>query len=197
MLYFEKSSEKGLRMSNIELLPKYTYNDYSIWEGEWELIEGVPVSMAPAPMRIHQNIATQIIFELKTSFQEDACPNCDISFENDWKLSNDTILRPDIVFVCDDDNEKYLTKAPKIIVEILSPSTAKKDETVKFNIYEEEKVNYYILIYPDDLKAKVYKIKNDKYSKVGDFTKEKLIFKDLGCSLELDFEMVFRRFRRS
>lgn len=197
MLYFEKSSEKGLRMSNIELLPKYTYNDYSIWEGEWELIEGVPVSMAPAPMRIHQNIATQIIFELKTSFQEDACPHCDISFENDWKLSNDTILRPDIVFVCDDDNEKYLTKAPKIIVEILSPSTAKKDETVKFNIYEEEKVNYYILIYPDDLKAKVYKIKNDKYSKVGDFTKEKLIFKDLGCSLELDFEMVFRRFRRS
>jgi hypothetical protein len=22
-----------------------------LWEGDWELIEGIPVSMAPAPMR--------------------------------------------------------------------------------------------------------------------------------------------------
>jgi len=183
-------------MSNIELLPKYNYHDYTMWEGLWELIEGMPVSMAPAPMRKHQNIATEIIFELKSSFKEEECLECEVSFENDWKISNDTVLRPDIVFVCDDDNEKYLTKAPKIIVEILSPSTAKKDETVKFNIYENEKVNYYILVYPDDLKAKVYKIKNDRYSKVGDFTKEKLIFEDIECSLELDFQKVFRRFRR-
>ena len=182
-------------MSNIELLPKYNYHDYTMWEGLWELIEGMPVSMAPAPMRKHQNIATEIIFELKSSFKEEECLECEISFENDWKISNDTVLRPDIVFVCDDNNEKYLTKAPKIIVEILSPSTAKKDETVKFNIYENEKVNYYILVYPDDLKAKVYKIKNDKYSKVGDFTKEKLVFEDIECSLELDFQKVFRRFR--
>jgi len=178
-------------VSNIELLPKYNYHDYTMWEGLWELIEGMPVSMALA----HQNIATEIIFELESSLKEEECLECEVSFENDWKISNDTVLRPDIVFVCDDDNEKYLTKAPKIIVEILSPSTAKKDETVKFNIYENEKVNYYILVYPDDLKAKVYKIKNDKYSKVGDFTKEKLIFEDIECSLELDFQKVFRRFR--
>ena len=183
-------------MSNIELLPKYTYSDYTMWEGDWELIEGVPVAMAPAPMRKHQNIATEIIFELKSSFKNEECPECEVSFENDWKISEDTLLRPDIVFVCNDDNEKYLTKAPKIIIEILSPSTAKKDETVKFNIYENEKVNYYILVYPDDLKAKVYKIKNDRYSKVGDFTKERLVFEDIECSLELDFEKVFRRFRR-
>ena len=187
---------KGFFMSNIELLPKYNYRDYTTWEGLWELIEGIPVSMAPAPMRKHQNIATEIIFELKSSFAEEECLECEVSFENDWKISDDTVLRPDIVFVCDDNNEKYLTKAPKIIVEILSPSTAKKDETVKFNIYENEKVNYYILVYPDDLKAKVYKIKNDKYSKVSDFTKEKLVFEDIGCSLELDFEKVFRRFRK-
>jgi len=60
-------------MSNIELLAKYTYNDYIIWEGDWELIEGMPVSMAPAPMRIHQNIATEIIFQLKSSWSEDSC----------------------------------------------------------------------------------------------------------------------------
>ncbi|HHH37355.1 MAG TPA: Uma2 family endonuclease [Epsilonproteobacteria bacterium] len=183
-------------MSNIELLPKYTYSDYELWEGDWELIEGIPVSMAPAPMRIHQNIATQILTAMQNSFDEEKCPECYVSFENDWKISNDTVLRPDIVFVCDDDNEKYLTKAPKIIIEILSPSTAKKDETVKFNIYEDEKVKYYILVYPDDLRAKAYILKDGKYTKLGDFTKEKLVFDEIACDLEIDFDTVFRRFSR-
>jgi hypothetical protein len=30
-------------MSNLDLLPRYTYNDYSLWEGDWELIEGVSI----------------------------------------------------------------------------------------------------------------------------------------------------------
>ena len=94
-----------------------------------------------------------------------------------------------------EENEIYLTKAPKIIVEIISSSTAKKDEIIKFDIYENEKVDYYILVYPDDLKAKVYRLKGERYSKVGDFTNEKLIFEDIGCELELDFQKVFKRFR--
>jgi len=51
-------------MSNLELLPKYTYSDYCQWEGDWELIEGVAVSMAPAPMKIHQKIAREMVLAL-------------------------------------------------------------------------------------------------------------------------------------
>ncbi|HHH19496.1 MAG TPA: Uma2 family endonuclease [Campylobacterales bacterium] len=181
-------------MSNIELLPKYTYSDYTLWEGEWELIEGIPVAMAPSPMKIHQQLASELFFELKQIMNEE-CLECEVLYETDWKLSEETVLRPDIVMVCGDENEKYITKSPKIIVEVLSPSTAKKDETVKFNIYEDEKVDYYILVYPDDLRAKVYRLKEDRYSKVGDFTKEKLLFEGIDCELELDFERVFRRFK--
>ncbi len=180
-------------MSKIEYLPQYTYSDYCLWQGEWELIEGIAISMAPAPMRIHQQIARELVLALNQNSMEKC--ECEILYEIDWKLSNDTVLRPDIVMVCDDDNEKYLTKAPKIIIEIISPSTAKKDETVKFDIYEDEKVNYYILVYPNDLKAKAYKLKDDKYTKVGDFTKEKLIFEDINCDVEIDFEKVFKRFK--
>lgn len=182
-------------MSNIGLLPKYTYSDYTSWEGEWELIEGIPVAMAPAPMKTHQRIAKEIIVTLSNALDETECSECEVLYETDWKLSEETVLRPDIVMVCGDENEKYITKSPKIIVEVLSPSTAKKDETVKFNIYEDEKVDYYILVYPDDLRAKVYRLKEDNYSKVGDFTKEKLRFEGIDCELELDFERVFRRFK--
>jgi len=180
---------------SVATLLNYTYDDYRQWEGEWELIDGAPVSMAPAPMRIHQNIATEILFSLKSTLDEESCPECVLSYENDWKVTEETVLRPDIILACDDEHEAYLTKAPKIIVEILSPSTAKKDETVKFDIYEAEGVGYYILVYPDDLKAKVYSLKEGKYIKVGDFTHELLTFDDLDCALSLDFKKVFGKFR--
>ncbi len=179
-------------MSNIGLLPRYTYEDYLQWEGDWELIEGIPVSMAPAPMRIHQQIAGELFFAIKNELE---CEECEVLYETDWKLSNETLLRPDIVVVCGEDNERYITKAPRIIFEILSPSTAKKDETVKYNIYEDERVEYYILVYPDDLRAKAYRLGHDGYRKVADFTREKLVFEGLECDLAVDFDKVFQRFR--
>ena len=181
-------------MSNLELLPRYCYEDYLLWEGDWELIEGIPIAMAPAPMKIHQQIASELFFALKKELDEEC--ECELLYEIDWKLSNDTIVRPDMVLVCNDESEKYITKAPKIVIEILSPSTAKKDEGVKFNIYEEQQVEYYILIYPDDLVARVYKIKHNQYIKVGDFSNETLEFQDIKCKLMLDFRELFRKFRK-
>jgi len=176
-------------------LLNYTYEDYRNWEGDWELIDGVPLSMAPAPAKIHQSLASEFFYRLKESLDED-CDKCEVLYEIDWKISNDTILRPDIIFTCDDDGTEYLTKAPKIIIEILSPSTAKKDETIKFDIYEEEGVEYYILVYPDDLRAKAYRLTDGKYRKIGDFSKETLEFDGLNCKLFLDFAKVFARFRK-
>lgn len=181
-------------MSVVSLL-NYTYDDYAQWQGEWELIGGIPVSMAPAPVKIHQRIAGEIFMALNQNMKDD-CVLCEALYEVDWKVNEETVLRPDIVLVYDDENEAYLTKAPKVVVEILSPSTAKKDETVKFDIYEEEGVQYYILVYPDDLRAKVYSLKDGKYIKVGDFTHEMLRFDDLKCDVSLDFANVFRKFRK-
>jgi len=178
---------------SVTTLLDYTYNDYKNWEGDWELIDGTPISMAPAPMKIHQKIAGELFFYLKQALKEE-CLECEVLYETDWKVSNSTTVRPDILLVCSDEGKQYISKAPKIIIEILSPSTAKKDETVKFELYEEERVNYYILVYPNDLKAKVYQLDKNRYSKIGDFTKEKLEFKGINCDIELDFEKVFRRF---
>jgi len=179
---------------SVAALLNYTYDDYRQWEGEWELIDGAPVSMAPAPVKIHQRVAGEIFMALKQTMQNN-CIDCEVLYEVDWKVTEETVLRPDIILACDDEHEAYLTKAPKIIVEILSPSTAKKDETVKFDIYEAEGVQYYILVYPGDLRAKVYSLKEGKYIKVGDFTHELLTFDDLECALSLDFEKVFGKFR--
>jgi hypothetical protein len=36
-----------------QYLPEYTYDDYKKWEGNWELIEGIPYAMSPPPKRKH------------------------------------------------------------------------------------------------------------------------------------------------
>ena len=33
-----------------KILPHYTYEDYTIWEGRWELIDGFPIAMSPSPV---------------------------------------------------------------------------------------------------------------------------------------------------
>ncbi len=171
----------------------YTYDDYKEWEGNWELFEGVPVAVSPAPMRKHQSLASEINRHLRN--QLDNCMECEVLGEVDYKINENTILRPDITLSCGETNEYYLTKAPKIIVEIISKSTAKRDETYKFDIYEREKVKYYIIIYPDDLFAKVYKITDTKYDKQGDFSNETYTFDEIECKLSIDFKKVFERFR--
>jgi len=172
----------------------YTYDDYKLWGGDWELFSGVPISMAPAPMINHQMIASEFMRELGNQLEE--CNQCAVLGEVDYKISDETLLRPDIVLICNEENDAYLTKAPEIVVEIISKSTAKRDETYKFDIYEKEKVKYYIIVYPDDLKAKVYKLDAKEYDKQGDFTNETYKFENTRCKVSADFERIFRRFKR-
>ena len=172
----------------------YTYEDYCLWEGDWELIYGVPLAMAPAPKITHQAIAGNILFELKKTIGE--CDECLVFGEADWKINDDTIVKPDVVLICNETNENYMTKAPEIIVEVISKSTAKRDEKTKFKLYQDEKVKYYIIVYPDDLKAKIYKLKNDQYTKEGDFLTESYTFDETTCKASIDFNSVFKRFRK-
>ena len=171
----------------------YTYDDYVNWEGSWELIDGIPVSMAPAPLIKHQTIGTRIATLLSNEIED--CDKCLLALEVDYKVKDDTVLRPDVVLICDEPNDAYITKAPEIIIEVISKSTAKRDEKYKFEIYEKEKVNYYIIVYPDDLIAKVYKLENNKYDKQGDFFNSSYTFTNTTCSPTLDFDKLFKKFR--
>ena len=172
----------------------YTYDDYCQWKGNWELIWGYPLAMAPSPMISHQMISAQILIELSISMDE--CKECIVISEQDWKISNDTVVKPDVVMICNEPNDAHITKPPKIVVEVISKSTAKRDETTKFELYQKERVPYYIIVYPDDLIAKVYKLDFKEYDRQGDFTKETYNFKDTLCNIKINFEKVFRRFRK-
>jgi len=176
-----------------EYLPNYTYDDYVHWEGDWELIEGIAYAMAPSPILTHQTISMLMGSSLIDSLKD--CKNCIVVSEMDYKVSDDTVLRPDIALVCGQKEGAYIKKSPELIVEIVSESSASRDEKIKFSLYQAEKVRYYILLYPEDLKAKIYELQNNRYEKVIDMLEGAFNFKMLECDANIDFDFVFERFR--
>ena len=72
----------------------YTYEEYCQWEGDWELIGGVPLAMAPAPMIQHQALDYAISRELMDSIDE--CREYLVLGKADWKINDDTIVKPDM-----------------------------------------------------------------------------------------------------
>ncbi len=167
----------------------YTVEDYRHWHDEWELIYGVPYAMAPSPMVTHQTINIKIARELSEKL--DACPECQPLFEIDWEISSDTVVKPDTLVICYEPDEK-LTKKPEIIFEITSPSTVRRDERLKFDLYEQEGVAFYVIVHPEKQVAKVYRLHEGRYIKAGDFSEEHYTFEMDQCSIDFDFSRIWR-----
>ena len=153
-------------MSNLAYQIRYTYKDYKQWEGDWELIGGQAVAMAPSPFGPHQAIVSEIIFDLKSSFEK--CSNqCIVYAELDYVVDEETVLRPDVLVSCRKIVD-FARKAPEMVVEVLSPSTTIKDKNIKFAIYEAEKVPFYMMVDYNLQKVKLYKLIDGKYQKIAE-----------------------------
>jgi Uma2 family endonuclease len=177
-------------MGALDYLPHYCYDDYKQWSGDWELIDGIAYAMAPSPSFTHQEINARIIFQLMQQIQE--CKHCKALAELDWKIDENTVVRPDTLLVCNVGNKRqFLSKTPQIIFEILSPSTKQKDRGLKYHLYESQGVEYYILVEPTGMFAEVYKLTNGHYRLEGEFKKENYRFELEECTIDFNFEAVF------
>ena len=154
-------------MSAVFPLPYYTKQDYQQWEGRWELIHGLPFAMSPLPVLRHQKINLNIAALFKQALKNaPTCSSCQVFMPIDWHISDDTIVQPDVSVVCSpiDDNDAYITVAPKVIFEILSPATASKDRNAKYMLYEAAQVAYYVIVDPKSDVAEVYKLQQGTYT---------------------------------
>lgn len=172
-------------------LPRYTVEDYVKWEGDWELIDGIAYALAPSPSAGHQNISG-LIFRYISEQLESCSEGCKVFFELDWIVDEHTVVRPDVVVVCEK-VEDFIKTTPEVIFEVVSPNTAQKDEKLKFCLYERERVPYYALVYQNLKKVRIFKLKEGKYEKV--FEGERGTFRfDIKCPFEIDFDWVWQRF---
>lgn len=176
--------------SAFKILPHYTYEDYRRWEGQWELIEGIPYAMSPAPKPEHQAVAGNLHAELRSALKKNNC-SCKVYQPIDYKISDDTILNTDLLIVCKPIPEGFLNFPPELVIEILSPATALKDRHTKFEIYQAEKIPYYIIVDADKKLVELFQLAGDKYEKK-EVDQQHLCPLSFGaCSLEIVFDNIW------
>jgi Uma2 family endonuclease len=144
--------------------PNYSYADYCQWEGKWELIDGMPYAMSPSPIPEHQRSCLKICLAFEAALTK--CNECKVYPPLDWKVNEHTVLQPDVVIVCKEITGKYLNFPPSVAVEVLSPSTALKDRNEKYEIYQQQKVRYYIIADPIIHKLEIYELVTNVYQPV-------------------------------
>ncbi len=162
---------------------RYTVQDYLRWQGDWELIEGIPYAMA-SPRPINQYLLSRLSWFLINSLM--TCSECAVFVELDWYVSFETVIRPDLMVLCGEIPER-VENPPQMVVEIVSPSSKQIDEGLKFELCEMQGVKYFVLVYPNEKTIKVFELFSGRYRQKSD---NKFVFN--GCEVEIAFEEVFR-----
>jgi len=149
---------------------RYTYADYYAWDDgkRWEIIDGIPYAMSPAPSRTHQRILVELVGQLRDFLKGKPCEVFPAPFDVRLNALGDgdtDVFQPDILVVCDEAklDEKGCNGAPDMVIEILSPSTAMRDRLLKFNAYQRAGVREYWIVDPDSKTVLVCILENENY----------------------------------
>jgi Uma2 family endonuclease len=184
---------------------RYTYADYLLWidEKRRELFDGF-IHLMSAPSTLHARI-TYLIGLFMGVFVRTNNGKCQIfhaPFDVRLPRNNETaddkifdVVQPDICVICD------LTKidargcigAPDLIVEVLSPSTSKKDWTKKFNLYETHGVREYWIVDPNARAVHIFLLQPDgKYDEGTIYECDQIAPVHIFEGLEIDLKELFR-----
>lgn len=117
-----------------------TIKDYrQLPEGppHYQLVEG-DLYMAPSPDRFHQDILGNLHFIIRSYLKKHALGSVHLA-PSDVQLTDLNVFQPDLYYVSKA-RRSVLTKqgahgAPDLVVEILSPKTAKLDKGIKREVY--------------------------------------------------------------
>lgn len=151
----------------------YDWDDYRLWPDDerWELISGEAYNMAPAPGTGHQSVAFALGLEFGRAFDGRKCRV--FPAPTDVKLSNQDIVQPDLVVVCDPGKIKptHIDGPPTLLVEVLSPSTESHDRKRKLPLYAKSGVKEVWIISPSAKLVEVFVLDGASYRLSGTFGK--------------------------
>ena len=157
---------------------KLTYDDFLLFPDDGnrhELIDGEHY-VTSSPASKHQRIVWNLNGLLYIYLQDHPVGKA-FSAPLDVVFSQFDVVAPDLLFVSAERAGKVLTEtnvqgAPDLVVEIGSPSTRKRDETIKRRLYERVGVVEYWVIDSELDAIKVYRRSSDRYERVAELTLE-------------------------
>lgn len=144
-----------------------TYRDYaSLDDGNrYELAGGQLELMSPAPTVTHQMISFEMQRKMASSCEEDYII---LYSPIDLILADNEVRQPDLVLV--DRKRMHIIKnrgiegPPDLVVEILSPSTLKRDKIDKRNIYASFSIPEYWVVEPKTGILEQYLLHSEQYN---------------------------------
>ena len=194
-----------MKVEELDYSKKYTYTDYLSWQFDEmvEIIRGKIYRMTPAPNLNHQEVSSNLLRQIFLLLDNKKCKVFHAPFDVRLPLGGleneeiDTVVQPDICVVCDPEklHASGCLGAPDWIIEILSPSTSKKDLNEKFDLYESAGVKVYWVIHPHEQTLLVFTLdEGGKYKgRLKPYTRddqvELRIFDDFVVNLEEVFPL--------
>ncbi len=179
-------------MATTEHAVKLTYDDYCRTPDDqrYELLSG-ELMMVPAPNTKHQLVQGRLLREL-SRFAEGHGLGKVFGAPFEVVLSDTNLVQPDVLFISrareDRLTEQNLRGAPDLVIEILSPSTAKVDIGQKYDLYGRHGVREYWIVDPVAETIAVHRQRDGGLEPVATFGRgENLATASLeGLALELD-----------
>ena len=135
--------------------------------------------MSPSPIIIHQLASIRL-----TALLLDALPKGYqlLTAPTDWFVDDYNVFVPDLLVMrLEDFNRKLFTGTPALVVEILSPSTRRRDLNTKRRAYEEAGLEWYWTLDLDRPALQVFR------SEEGRLTEEAHVVNDGVCRAETPF----------
>jgi Uma2 family endonuclease len=179
---------------------KLTHDDVLLFPDDGqrhELIDGEHY-ITPSPNIRHQEISGRLFLLIGAWLQEHPVGRAFYA-PLDVVFSRFDVVEPDLLYVS---NERaaallagqHVTGAPDIVVEIASPATRKRDETIKRQLYEGSSVAEYWVVDPDTDAIRVYKREGDCFARAVELSSEAgdVFTTPILPGLEIPLSRVFR-----
>lgn len=149
---------------------KLTYDDFVLFpdDGKRHELIGGEHYVSPSPVTRHQAIVQNVNFRI-SAYLEVHPLGYVFGVPLDVVFTPFDVVEPDIQYLSHARatqvlSEKHLTGAPELVVEVLSPGTRKRDETLKKKLYEREGVREYWTIDPDVEIVRIYRATAGRYA---------------------------------
>jgi Uma2 family endonuclease len=156
---------------------RFTYEDYLLFpdDGRRHELIGGEHHVSPSPKKNHQRASANLQRCLSPFIHEHQLGFL-YSAPFDVILSEEDVVQPDLIFVSRErssiEQDHGIVGAPDLIVEILSDSTRKTDETIKRKLYEWAGVSEYWVVDPVLETVKAYRLTGDTYERVAELSAE-------------------------
>lgn len=160
-----------------------------------EFIDGEIIMQATATAQ-HQSIVLNIASEFRNFLSGKDCRPYIAPFDIILEDGNEEKKRvqPDISVICGHNliNENQFNGAPRLIVEVVSPSNASDDYVKKLNLYMRFGVEEYWIVSPKNRTIQMFNLENGVYGEPKIYFENNFvrsnIFEDLSMELKRIFE---------